>query len=83
MMNDTTAAAEEAALSAGGTAPQPAGKLHILGRRNEPSRPESADAAIDALSEGGEVPFEDDEALVEEALAAEDAKAEANLGEEQ
>ncbi|MBB4581570.1 hypothetical protein GGE45_003918 [Rhizobium aethiopicum] len=82
-MNDTTEATEEAALLAGGTAPHPAGKLHILGRRNDPSRPETADAAIEALSEGGEVPFEEDEALVEEALAAEEAEAEASLDEEQ
>ena len=83
MMNDTTAAAEEAALSAEGTPPEPAGKLHILGRRNEPYLPETADAAIEALTEGGEIPFEDDEALVEEALAAEDAEAEASLDEDQ
>ncbi len=82
-MNDTTPTAEEAQLSAGVTALQPAGKLHILGRRDEPSRPGAADAAIEELSEGGEVPFEDDKALVEEAFAVEDAEAEASLEEEQ
>lgn len=57
-------------------APRAGNALHLLRPREPSVSPDANDGFPFALAEGGEVPFEDEEALLEEALLEEEAAGE-------